>query len=433
MHDIFDNIFKINSAYQMSVASDQQQENQAKKTQKDKNFVWSPKIEDKLKELYVLKQGNWKSISVILNGPTPLECMYKWQQLHPNQTSSRQLWSPQEDEQLKELVKKFGKKWSKICTVMNWRTGKQVRERYLNQLQGTINQDRWTEDEDKLIIKLHRKFGTKWSYISSFLKGRPENMVKNRFYANLKRRYQCELDDSDDDEFEEDSFFSSEIEKFKLQKRRKIPNLTQDDQKQKTKQVQEMNLSNFQIMTRSKQNKRSDNSQKVDGSTEDHHKENNLVLQNTNSNLNNQIINIKEENIQKFVHNNFNSSIIQQPYIPYLVNQDAHIINNSNFFQQYQNFVPIIQTSPNVFQHQNEIQNQQQNSQQSKNSQQQFVINQYPNIQMINPYIGIVSPQQQFVYQLQYQSNQDQFNYMQNLNEFSTFQNNQILQNGQQS
>lgn len=33
--------------------------------------------------------------------------------------------------------------------------------------------EKWTEEEDKIILRLYKKFGTKWSYISSFLKGRP--------------------------------------------------------------------------------------------------------------------------------------------------------------------------------------------------------------------------------------------------------------------
>ncbi|CAD8092069.1 unnamed protein product [Paramecium sonneborni] len=435
MDNIFDNIFKIISAYKMNVASDQIQENGPQEVQNDTKFVWIPKIEDKLKELYVLQQGNWKSISAQLNGPTPLECMYKWQQLHPDQNPSRQLWSPQEDEQLKELVKKFGKKWSKICTVMNWRTGKQVRERYLNQLQGTINQDKWTEEEDKMILKLYRKFGTKWSYISSFLNGRPENMVKNRFYANLKRRYQCDIVDSDDDEYEENSDISSDDEKIKLQKRRKLPRQTKDDQKQKKIQVQEVNSQNFQIITRSKLNKKNDeNSLKLDCSNQDHNNENNSVLQNANSLLNNQVTNIKEENLLKFDQNDFNSSIPQQPQFKYLVNQDVQMINNSNVLQQYQNILLSTQSSPNVIQNQNQIQNLQQNKQSQFNiSQQPYVINQYPIYQMMNPYVGFVSPQQQFIYQLPCQSNyQDQINQLQNWNQLSAFYNNQLLQNGLQ-
>ncbi|CAD8070741.1 unnamed protein product [Paramecium primaurelia] len=432
--DIFDNIFKIISAYRMSVTFDSKQENVLNQTQSEKKFEWTPQTQEKLKELHIQQQGNWKSISLLLNGPTPLECMHKWQQLHPNQAPSRQLWTSQEDEQLKELVQKFGKKWSKICTVMDWRTGKQVRERYLNQLQGTINQDKWTEEEDRLILKLYRKFGTKWSYISSFLKGRPENMVKNRYYANLKRRYQCDLDDSDDDDFEEDSISSSNDEKIKLQKRRKLPILKNDDLNSKRIQIQEVCSENCQIMTRSKVNKQKDeNNEKIVSSNENQNIKNIIGCQNVTSNMNNQATNIKEENQKKMEdHNNFNSSIPQQTYHqPY---QDASMIINSKLFQQHINNIPLNQSSPKIIQEQISLQHLQQNKQQHiQIPQLPFVINQYPVIQMTNPMLGFISPQQQFIYQLPCQSNyQNQINYLNKWNEFSTFYNNQFLQNGLQ-
>ncbi|CAD8167056.1 unnamed protein product [Paramecium octaurelia] len=411
----------------MSVTSDSKCENEPNQTSSDIQFLWTPKAEEKLKELHVLQQGNWKSISTFLNGPTPIQCMHKWQQLHPDQAPSRQLWSPQEDEQLKELVQKYGKKWSKICTVMNWRTGKQVRERYLNQLQGTINQEKWTEEEDKLILKLYRKFGTKWSYISSFLNGRPENMVKNRFYANLKRRYQCDLGDSDDDDFEKESALSSDEERILLQKRRKLPKSTKEDQKQKKTQVRDANQESLLRMTRSKLIKQNDeNSQKLDGSNEN---KNNSGLQNVNSLTNNQITNIKRENLLKIDHSNINSQFLQQPHPNQTVNSEVQIFNNSHQYQQYFNMALLTQSNTKIVTDQNSLLYLQQN----KQSQLPFAINQYPGIQMVNPILGFVSPQQQFAYQLPCQQNYfDQINYLQKWNEFSSLYNNQLLQSGLQ-
>ncbi|CAD8209493.1 unnamed protein product [Paramecium octaurelia] len=212
---------------------------------------WTDHDEEQLKQLFLIHQGNWKSISLQLNGPSPLECMMKWQRLHPDQTLTRQLWSPEEDEQLKDLVHKYGKKWSKICTVMNWRTGKQVRERYLNQLQGHINSEKWTEQEDRMILKLYKKYGTKWSYISSFLNGRPENMVKNRFYANLKRRFQSDLENSEEDQCQ-DSQDSFNVTKYKKKKKLKPYRFVSDSIQIKKSQLQNVRSELFKRITRSK-------------------------------------------------------------------------------------------------------------------------------------------------------------------------------------
>lgn len=72
---------------------------------------------------------------------------------------------------------------------MESRSGKQVRERYINKLDPEINQEPFTQKEDKAIITYYHKIGAKWSKISEFMKGRPENMVKNRFYSHIKKHY----------------------------------------------------------------------------------------------------------------------------------------------------------------------------------------------------------------------------------------------------
>ncbi|CAD8098443.1 unnamed protein product [Paramecium sonneborni] len=387
----------------MSVASNSKQENEVKESVIETKFTWTTKSIEKLKELHVLQQGNWKSISTLINGPTPLECMYKWQQLHPDQTPSRQLWSSEEDEQLKELVQKFGKKWSKICTIMNWRTGKQVRERYLNQLQGTINQDKWTEEEDKLILKLYKKFGTKWSYISSFLNGRPENMVKNRFYANLKRRYQCDLGDSDDEDFEEESFNSSNEEKSQIQRKRKPQKTLKEPLKIKKLQVSDENIENFQRMTRSKNQKQNDDSLKQDSPNEDQHNENNSGLQNIQSSPSycttqaNQIT-IKEENQLKCDNfNNNNSSIIQQhipqiPLINLIPNSMSQPIFNPQFLQQQQN--ALIYPQNNLQSLSNKLNTFQFKQPQLDRMQMSYPINQFPRISFVNPFLEILQQQQ---------------------------------------
>ncbi|CAD8068505.1 unnamed protein product [Paramecium primaurelia] len=393
----------------MSVASNSKHEYEFKETPIESKFTWTTKSIEKLKELHVFQQGNWKSISSLLNGPTPLECMFKWQQLHPDQTPSRQLWSPEEDEQLKELVQKFGKKWSKICTVMNWRTGKQVRERYLNQLQGTINQEKWTEEEDKLILKLYKKFGTKWSYISSFLNGRPENMVKNRFYANLKRRYQCDLGDSDDEDFQEESINSSDEDKSKQQIRRRSQKSTKEPEKIKKVQVSDQNIKTFQRMTRSKNQKQNDDSYKQYGPNEDQNNENNSGLQNIASSPSyctpqaNQI-NIKEENQLKCDHFNYNSSNIQQsiPQINMFQSPISPFIFNNQFLPSQQTALIYSQNNQPIISDKLSIQ--QFKQPQFDRLQMQNQLNQQPRINFVNPFLDIMQQQQMLNFQIPIQS-----------------------------
>jgi hypothetical protein len=101
-------------------------------------------------------------------------------------------WKKNEDDYLRNLVLEYGpKNWSYIATKMNdqgiKRLGKQCRERWYNHLSPDVRKDPWTDEEDKIIIDAHNKFGSKWTAISSLLKGRTPNAIKNRWNSTLKR------------------------------------------------------------------------------------------------------------------------------------------------------------------------------------------------------------------------------------------------------
>lgn len=103
---------------------------------------------------------------------------------------ARNPWTPREDARLVELMGKYGQSWAMISSLMEGRTGKQVRDRFLNKLRPNIKLGDWKPEEDELLVSLCKEVGNRWSLIATHLPGRTEGQVKNRFYSHIKKRLQ---------------------------------------------------------------------------------------------------------------------------------------------------------------------------------------------------------------------------------------------------
>lgn len=117
------------------------------------------------------------------------QCLHRYRRLL-QAGSCKKIWSSSEDKTVLNLIKKVGKNWKVIAEIIGTKTGKQIRERFINKLDPKIKNTDWTEDEDKLIAKYYSELGSKWSEISKMIPGRPENKIKNRFYSFIQRNYE---------------------------------------------------------------------------------------------------------------------------------------------------------------------------------------------------------------------------------------------------
>ena len=145
-----------------------------------KSIPWT-KEDDKLL-LMSAKQNNeknWKKVASSFKGRTSIQCSSRYHRIRPGLTKGH--FSREEDLKLISLYKIYGKKWNLIAKEMKNRTGKQVRDRFLNSLAPGVNKKKFTIEEDKKIIKYYKIYGKSWSTIAKYINGRTGDMIKNRF------------------------------------------------------------------------------------------------------------------------------------------------------------------------------------------------------------------------------------------------------------
>ena len=102
-------------------------------------------------------------------------------------------WNATDDRMLICLVQQFGGNWKEIAFRFPGKTQKQVKERWINQLDPQIADIPWTFEDDMLLVFCVRRFGRSWCRITQEMPGRSELMLKNRFHSFIRKKLLPEM------------------------------------------------------------------------------------------------------------------------------------------------------------------------------------------------------------------------------------------------
>lgn len=95
-------------------------------------------------------------------------------------------FSPEDDTMLTELVKTHGDaQWSLIASIMKKWNRKQLRDHYVNFIKFKHIAQKFSNEEDALIVEAVRRYGHAWKKIAGHLPGKSPMAIKNRYYKRL--------------------------------------------------------------------------------------------------------------------------------------------------------------------------------------------------------------------------------------------------------
>lgn len=98
-------------------------------------------------------------------------------------------WIPEEDARLLQLVRSQGpNNWVRISQLMHFRSPKQCRERFHQNLKPSLNHEPISPEEGLMIERMVHEMGKRWAEIARRLGNRSDNAVKNWWNGSMNRR-----------------------------------------------------------------------------------------------------------------------------------------------------------------------------------------------------------------------------------------------------
>ena len=165
------------------------------------SFVWTSYDDIKLKDVMAHHKHSptvdWEMIAKEHGrGKSAVECHDRWSK--NLKTIKKGGWTDEEDALVVSVVSSSAERpftrWTDLALRLPGRIGKQIRDRYVNHLDPSLNHSQFSNEDDLLLLEGHKQHGKKWVDISTkiFNSTRSENHVKNRWHSATFKKFMAQ-------------------------------------------------------------------------------------------------------------------------------------------------------------------------------------------------------------------------------------------------
>jgi hypothetical protein len=153
-----------------------------------KKGEWTPAEDAKLTKAVKKHGNNWVTIAKLVPGRTNMQCRQRWVGPLDLFDGKKGKWTPAEDAKLMEAMKKHDKEWAKVAVIVPGRTRDQCRHRWVRTLDPANNgtnlpngkKGEWTPAEDAQLAEAVKKHGNNWATVATLVPGRMNQQCRRR-------------------------------------------------------------------------------------------------------------------------------------------------------------------------------------------------------------------------------------------------------------
>ncbi|CAI2164303.1 16347_t:CDS:2 [Funneliformis geosporum] len=166
---------------------------------------WTEEEDERLRNaINIYGPHKWSLIASHVPNRTPMQCSTRWLgALNPTIHKGR--WTPEEDAALKEAVSEYVDlldsdghpqpiPWNKIASHIPHRTGIQCQARWSEALDPNVRKGKWSPNEDEVLKDGVNRYGRCWIRIAELIEGRTQRQCRTRWVQIRNKQLKLERD-----------------------------------------------------------------------------------------------------------------------------------------------------------------------------------------------------------------------------------------------